>query len=50
MTTYEKIRNEKLQCVIIGDAAKISALPSGKIQIYEHLTVEIYYLLPVVEI
>ena len=33
-----KIRDEKLQYHINGEAAKISALSSGKIDKYEHLT------------
>ena len=34
----EKIRNEKLQYDIDREAAKISALSSGKIDKYEYLT------------
>ena len=38
MTIIDQIRDEKLQCDINGEAAKISALSSGKIHIYEYLT------------
>ena len=38
MTIGDKIRDEKLQCNINREAAKISALPSGKIDKYEYLT------------
>ena len=40
MTTDDQIRDEKLQYNINKDAAKISALSSGKIDKYEHLTGE----------
>ena len=40
MTTNDKIRNEKLQYDINREAAKISALSSGKIDKYEYLTSE----------
>ena len=36
MTIYDKIRDEKLQDVINREAAKISALSSGKIDKYEY--------------
>ena len=38
MTIDNKIRDEKLQYDINREAAKISALPSGKIDKYEYLT------------
>ena len=38
MTIDDKIREEKLQYDINRKAAKISALWSGKIDIFEHLT------------
>ena len=38
MTTDDKIRNEKLQYDINREAAKISALSSGKIDKFEYLT------------
>ena len=38
MTIDDKIRDEKLQYDITGEAAKISALSSGKINKYEYLT------------
>ena len=38
MTIDDKIRNEKLQYDINREAAKISALSSGKIDKYEYLT------------
>ena len=38
MTIDNKIRDEKLQYNINREAAKISALPSGKIDKYEYLT------------
>ena len=41
MTIIDQIRDEKLQCDINGEAAKISALSSGKIHKYEYLTGEI---------
>ena len=40
MTTDDKIRDEKLQYVINREAAKISALSSGKIDKCEYLTGE----------
>ena len=40
MTIEDKIRDEKLQHDINREAAKISALPSGKIDKYEYLTGE----------
>ena len=40
MTIDDKIRDEKLQYDINREAAKISALSSGKIDKYEFLTVE----------
>ena len=40
MTIYDKIIDEKIQCDINKEAAKISALLSGKIDKYEHLTCE----------
>ena len=40
MTTDDQIRNEKLQYGINREAAKISALSSGKIDQYEYLTSE----------
>ena len=40
MTIDDKIRDEKLQYDINGEAAKISALSSGKIDKYEYLTGE----------
>ena len=45
MTTDDKIRDEKLQYNIDREAAKISALSSGKSGKYEYLTGEIYCLL-----
>ena len=36
MTIHDKIRNEKLKYDINREAAQISALSSGKIDIYEH--------------
>ena len=38
MATYDKIRDEKLQYFIKREAAKISALSSGKNYKYEFLT------------
>ena len=38
MTINDQIRDEKLQYDINREAAKISALSSGKIHKYEHLT------------
>ena len=40
MTTDHKIKNEKLQYNINREAAKTSALSSGKIDKYEYLTGE----------
>ena len=40
MTVNDQIKGEKLQYDINREAAKISALPSGKIQKYEYLTGE----------
>ena len=40
MTINDKINDEKLQYDINREAAKISALPSGKIDKYEYLTGE----------
>ena len=40
MTTDDNIRDEKLQCDINREGAKISALSSGKIDKYEYLTGE----------
>ena len=40
MTTDDKIRDEKLQYDVDREAAKISALSSGKIDKYEYLTSE----------
>ena len=40
MTTDDKIRDEKLHYDINREAAKISALSSGKISKYEYLTGE----------
>ena len=40
MTIDDKTRDEKLQRDINGEAAKISALSSGKIDKYRHLTGE----------
>ena len=40
MTIYDQIRDEKLQYHINREAAKISALSSGKIHEYEYLTGE----------
>ena len=38
MTIEDQIRHEKLQYDINREAAKISALSSGKVYKYEHLT------------
>ena len=38
MTLEDQIKDEKLQYVINGEAAKISALSSGKTNKYEYLT------------
>ena len=43
MTIDYQIRNEKLQYDLNREAAKISALSSGKIHKYEYLLVKIYY-------
>ena len=40
MTSEDQIRDEKLQYDINREAAKISALSSGKIDTYEYLTSE----------
>ena len=40
MTIEDRIKDEKLQYNINREAAKISALSSGKIDKYEHLTGE----------
>ena len=40
MTIDNQIRDEELQCDIDREAAKISALSSGKIHKYEYLTSE----------
>ena len=40
MTNNDKIKDEKLQHDISREAAKISALSSGKIDKYEYLTGE----------
>ena len=40
MTIDDKIRDEKLQCNIDRETAKISALSSGKIDKHEYLTGE----------
>ena len=40
MTINEQIRNEKLQYDLNREAAKISALSSGKVHKYEYLTGE----------
>ena len=45
MTIDHKIGDEKLQYDINKEAAKISALSSGKIHKYEILQVKKYYLL-----
>ena len=37
MTSDDKVRDEKLQCNINREAAKVSALSSGKIDKYECL-------------
>ena len=38
MTMEDQIKDEKLQCDINREAAKISALSSGKIDKYEYLS------------
>ena len=40
MTTGNKIKDEKLKCNIKREAAKVSALSSGRIDKYEYLTCE----------
>ena len=40
MTFYDQISAEKLQYDINREVVKVSALPSGKIDKYEHLTDE----------
>ena len=40
MTSDDKIKDGKLQCNIYREAAKISALSSGKTDKYESLTFE----------
>ena len=40
MTIYDKIKDGKLQYRINREAAKVSALSSGKIDKYEYLTSE----------
>ena len=40
MTIYNKIKDEKLKYDINAEAAKLSALSSGKIDKYEYLTGE----------
>ena len=40
MTIEDQIKDEKLQYDINGEAAKISALSSGKLDKYEYLTGE----------
>ena len=40
MTTDDQIRDEKLKCDINREAAKISALSSGKVRKYEYITGE----------
>ena len=45
MTIDNQIRDEKLQYDINIEAAKTSALSSGKIDKYEYLTGKKYYLL-----
>ena len=40
MTIYDKIKDGKLQYSINREAAKVSALSSGKIDKYEYLTSE----------
>ena len=43
MTINDQIRDEKLQYDINREAAKVSALSSGKLHEYEYLPVKIYY-------
>ena len=40
MTIDDKIKDEKIQCDIIREAAKISELSTGKMDKYEYLTGE----------
>ena len=40
MTTDDKVKDQKQQYIINREAAKISALSSGKIDKYEYLTGE----------
>ena len=40
MTVEDKVKDEKLQYDVNREAANISALSSGKIDIYDFLTVE----------
>ena len=40
MTINDKIKDEKLQCDINREAAKVSSLSSGKIDKYKYLTDE----------
>ena len=49
MTIVDKIKDEKLQNDINREAAKISAVSSGKIHKYEYFTVKKYFLLFKVE-
>ena len=49
MTTDDQIRDEKLRYDINKEVAKISALSSGKIDKYEFLVDEKFYLLTKVE-
>ena len=44
MAIVDKIRDEKQQCDINREAAKMSALSSGKIDKYEYLTGEEIFL------
>ena len=46
MTINNQIKDEKLQYNINREAAKISALLSGKLHKYEYLLVKIYYHQP----
>ena len=43
MTINDQIKDEKLQYNINREAAKLSALSSGKLHKYEYLTGKIYY-------
>ena len=38
MTNYDRIKDEALQFAINGEAAKISTLPSGKIDKYDYFS------------